>query len=600
MLRHRRCSLGSIFAICLMAAMSLPASALTVSSSGAVDVNALWEAGKSSIWYIEEQRKGDDFICEGIRCENDSLIQQGLKIYDWGFARQAADGSFAGTGDTFHSTSLFVEAAARSTLLLKQYKPVTYTRDYSSVVSSYTSKLKSACNWLTKLDIAAKGQEFNEPYTHRRYLLAAALGQAAKLSGSSTHAAAAASYANSGLALQWSNGVNPEMGGYDVEYQCAGIRYAASYYNVCSDATLRSRLYEMISKGLAWEAARINVDGILDSTGSTRIGVEKNRDGSVKRPTMSDIAAAFVSGYKITGAQLFSVVAARIKEEYFAGCTQAINANGAVGNNAKFDSRLSTKYLLGLQRYGADYIEAGIAREDDRLIRAGINILNWGFALQAVDGSFPFTETPFYNVAQFVEAAARATLMLGRYSPVTYSIDRTYYTSLISRYIPSIHLASKWLTRSDVATSAKKSDLPFTNRRWLMAAALSQAAELTGDSTVRAAALPYAKDGIALQWSNGVNPEKGTYDVNNQAVGILYAIRYHPYCTDATVKSSVVKMMDLGLTWEATRVNLVGDVNTGTSQGASYHYILPAFRQGFLITGKQLFQVVAERIDENH
>jgi len=151
----------------------------TIGSDGAIDGNLKWEQGNASTWYIELQRYGLTLIQDGIEKEHDTDIRQGILILDWGFAHQGSDGSFTGTGDAFHSTSIFVEAAAQATALLKTYKPVTYSYNasyYSGKVSSYTSKLKAAAYWLIRPDVASTGQSYDQPYTHRRYLLAAALG----------------------------------------------------------------------------------------------------------------------------------------------------------------------------------------------------------------------------------------------------------------------------------------------------------------------------------------------------------------------------------------------------------------------------------------
>lgn len=169
-----------------------------VAVSGAVSVNDKWERGEGTQWYIEQQRYGADLVQVGVARRDDDLIKQGLHILDWGFQRQGADGSFPGTGDPFHSTSFFVEAAARALLLLKQYDPVRY----ADTIRTDTPKVTSAALWLTKPEVAARGKKNNSPYTHRRWILAAALGQAGALADNATLRAEAAEYAREGLSLQ--------------------------------------------------------------------------------------------------------------------------------------------------------------------------------------------------------------------------------------------------------------------------------------------------------------------------------------------------------------------------------------------------------------
>ncbi len=584
--------------------LSAPARAASpIAADGAVGVNAAWEAGTSSSWYIELQRTGADYIQAGIQQENDAMIRYGVLIFNWGFAKQAADGSFPGTGDPFHSVSLFVESAAHATLLLKQYHPVTYTADatyYTNLVASYTQKLHAAALWLTQPSIAAAGQQFDAPYTHRRWLLAAALGQTAKLTGDSTLASAGVPYVTNGLSLQWANGVNPELGGYDVEYQCAGILFAEHYYPYCANASLQTQILHMITLGLQWEMSRLDVKGNLDSSGSTRVGVERNRDGSLKTPTMSQIALSFLLGSQLTTNSAFLVANNRITQGHNLPNNQPVAASGAVSTNIAWEQGQSTTWQLGQQKAGEDWVQAGIDREDDSLIREGLLILNWGFAKQAADGSFPGTNSIFYNTSQFVEAAARVALLLKQYNPVTYSKDATFYNGVITSYTQKVHAAARWMIQPTVAAAGQKSDLPYTSHRWLTAAALGQSAQLTGDSTLASAAVPYVTNGLSLQLASGINPEKGTFDVNYQASGILYAERYYPLCTSASLGTQILHMITLGLQWEMTRVSLQGDVNTGTSQGASYPTIMQAFQGGYRLTQYAPFEVIFARIDASH
>lgn len=588
------------YTFALVTFSSVIAHAITIASDGAVDVNAQWEAGKASTWYIEEQRDGDDFIEKGIRQENDSLIQTGLLIYNWGFSKQASDGSFPGTGDAFHSTSMFVEAVSRSMLLLRNYQPVTYTKDYSSVVNGMVAKLASACNWLTDPTVAANGQKYDAPYTHRRYILAAALNQTAALTNNTSLAAAATTYDSNGLALQWTSGVNPELGGYDVEYQCTGVRYALNFLSVCQDNAVRAANISMIQNALFWESGRISVTGALDSSGSTRVGVEKNRDGSTKQPTMSDIACAFERAYAVTGQQLQAVNAARLRQSYFYGCNQDVASSGAIGSNSSYDTGSSSSYQLGVQRYGTEWICEGIRREDDSMIRLGIKILNWGVKKQQSDGSFKGTSSSFYNTAQFVEGLVRAANAINSYKPVTYTLDSTYYGSTYTSFKSSAYKAAKWLTKSDVASSGWKSDQPYASHRWLMADVLAGTGALCADSGLVSASTNYAQNGLSMQLSSGVNPEKGTYDVNYQALGIVYAGRYLQYYPGSSLASATKTMISKGLGWLETRVNLQGDVNTGTSTGPSYEPIKAAFYGGYRLLGLQHLSIYFERIDENH
>src|SRR5689334_19355748 len=90
-----------------------------VGSDGAIGINSKWEHGQFPTWYIEQQRYASDLVIGGLLHQNTDAIDVGLRAFTWGFAHQARDGSFPGTGDAFHSTSFFVEAVAHSLLLLQ-------------------------------------------------------------------------------------------------------------------------------------------------------------------------------------------------------------------------------------------------------------------------------------------------------------------------------------------------------------------------------------------------------------------------------------------------------------------------------------------------
>ncbi|MDX1931849.1 MAG: hypothetical protein SFU56_04520 [Capsulimonadales bacterium] len=267
-----------------------------IAESGAVSVNDRWERKESAKWFIEQQRYGADLIQAGIVRGEDSLIRQGLRVLDWGFDRQGPDGSFPGTGDPFHSVSFFVEAAARGLLLLREQDAA----GYAEVLRTRIPRVAAAAHWLTRPEVVAVGRTHNAPYTHRRWLLAAALGQTAALTGDEALATAAGEYAREGLALQREDGVNPERGGADVSYQAVGLLLAARYHTVCPDPTLRQKIRRMIKKGLQWEATKIEKSGKINMEGSSRTGVETGRSGGLKSADYKAVVQAFVLGGAIT------------------------------------------------------------------------------------------------------------------------------------------------------------------------------------------------------------------------------------------------------------------------------------------------------------
>ncbi len=280
-------------------------------ANGAYAANLDFEEGRSEKWYIEEQRYGAEAVEAGVDADDPASIEEAFMAFDWGFSRQSSDGGFRGTSDAFHSTSFFVEAVARSLLLLKQ----TGDARYQGRIEAYLPKLHAAALWMTTPRVAEKGRERNRPYTHRCWLVAAALGMTAELTGDRLLAEEAARSAEDGLSLQASQGYNPEKGGYDVNYNAVGLYFAEHYYTTldcASQAPLKERIRRMLVRSLRWEATKVKLSGDIDTEGSTRVEHEINRTGKLKTAGYGPISRAFAFGAPITGDQGFHVLADRI------------------------------------------------------------------------------------------------------------------------------------------------------------------------------------------------------------------------------------------------------------------------------------------------
>ncbi|MEE3715563.1 hypothetical protein V2H45_02255 [Tumidithrix elongata RA019] len=287
-----------------------------VAPSGAKGVNIKWENGQSQIWYIEEQKYGEELIIAGIINNNPTIIETGFKMFDWGFARQASDGSFPGTSDDFHSTSFFVQAVARSMLFIQQ-SPV--SSKYSAQVAKYKPLVLRAARWMITPDIWTIGIKRNLPYTHRRYLVAAALGLTGKLTGDQELITYARTSLNDGISLQLSDGVNPEKGGYDSSYQMVGLVYAQRWVSYFPSDSITPKVITMINKGLNWEKGRILATGEISDVGNTRTGpgLDVNRTGNFKPVDNRFVVRGFAYWASATGNNTWQSIASRIASFYY-------------------------------------------------------------------------------------------------------------------------------------------------------------------------------------------------------------------------------------------------------------------------------------------
>ena len=615
-----------------------PVKADPIAADGSVGVNTKWETGASTNWYIELQRQGIfDIVC-GIRAENDAEIRAGLQQFDWGWAHQSADGSFPGTaggstGQEFHSSSLFVEAAARAALLLKSYSPITYAPDsayYNSVIARYAANVHAAALWLTTPSVAAAGQAYNQPFTHRRYLLAATLAEASALTGDSSFAADAVPYIQDGLSLQlgpgWraavlktrsgqlpvatlirpaqqiargsvlltdAAGVNPEQNGYDTEYQCLGIYYANIYLPYCTDLNLSQRIASMINAGLTWESRFITPDGQISIAGDSRMGVELDRNGNVKEPTKGVTYGAFSLGAQNTGNPVFQLYATRIANQGVAVDMNAVAGDGAVDANAAWEQGAASTWCVGNQKIGADYVESGIAEENDALIQQGLQIINWGFNHQASDGSFSTTTSALYATACFIEAAARAAHDLQQYSPQTYA-PTVNYGFWASSTLGKCVAAGNWMTSPATVKHYASGISGMTSHEWFVAASLSETGAYTGNSNLQTAGYAYAMNAVNLQTTTGEDPESGQPDINNQAIGLNAAMHFASACSDSQTLAATLNAANQGLLWEAQNIDPFGNI-----AGLPAPAIRPmrrVYAQAGILPDSDYFQVVGYRI----
>ena len=607
----------------LLCASSKPSEAsTTVAADGAVSVNINYDEGKSSTWYIELQRDGAQLVQDGIAVEDDAEIRNGLLELDWGFNHESANGSFGTTQDAFHSISLFDEAAARTVIMLKNYHPVTYTLDtsyYSSHVSRYTSLLHTSGLYMTTPSVATAGQAGDSPYTHRRYLLAAMLAEIGYISNDSSMTADGLQYARNGIALQITSGtspnkvkfpsgvteyvsmvgVDPELGGYDVEYQMAGLQYLEWYYPYCTDASTRTKLENALQLGLAWEDPWVATDGTISYTGSTRVGVEKNRDGSIKQPDASVIGGAFIVGYNMLHMQDSATAAIRMMEGGENPVPQTVGSDGAYGNNYKYESGAVSGWSISNQKSGVTVLEAGIQREDATLIKQGCTMIDWGYKKQSSNGSFGTTTAPFSGVVTFVESTARAAALLNDYTPSSYgdSSQESYYAGEAKKWIADGALAAKWLTSSSIWNSGSGYPDIDTSPMHLfsLSAMLTEQGVLSDNTTWENLGISCAKTAVGLQQSNGTFEENGSVVFNDQAYSTEDAeYTLKTLATSNSLYSSLLSSINKSLVWFEPYINSSGTIiNTSSPDNGA---VSTCFGLGTEITGTAIYNTIQSRM----
>jgi hypothetical protein len=287
--------------------------ARSVAEDGASTLSREWRAGQRKDWFIENQRGGADLVEAGVVLHDHKLVDAGLRELEWGYARQTTDGSFLESGDAFHSVSIFIVDSGRSLLALREQHDE--FPDFMSRVDRMIPQLTAAARWMLHPDVLEAGKRHDAPYTHRKWILAAALGIAAQLGNDPKLAVAAREFAREGIALQHEDGLNPEKGGFDVSYQMVDALNGSRYYttlNCDRDAELMGQVRRMIIRTCQWEMQRISADGEIEVAGSTRMLKETGRGGTVKHTNYKEIVQSFVSLSKISGDSAFYEIARKL------------------------------------------------------------------------------------------------------------------------------------------------------------------------------------------------------------------------------------------------------------------------------------------------
>lgn len=263
-----------------------------------------------SAWYLEEQRGGATDVIAGTVRDQRDLIAEGLHIFHFGLARQAANGSFPGSAWPFHGTAMFLSEAGPSLIVLQH--------------SSYASQFGSELQWdITRMRKAAyamirsvhgPGKIDDPTKNHRRFEAAIALASVGVLAHDTTLRHWSTLYAWQGIHMARPDGVMPEDGGHDSGYQALGMISATRYLELEASGALYRALYDTLRRGEAWELSRVGSDGSINQTGDTRTAgcKETGPSGQCKSVFYAPIFSALARWAAISGSRRFAHAAHQV------------------------------------------------------------------------------------------------------------------------------------------------------------------------------------------------------------------------------------------------------------------------------------------------
>lgn len=279
-----------------------------VERSGAMGVNRDWEASASKgDWYIEEQRFADTVIGAGVNRNRSDLIDAGLRAIEWGFARQAADGSFP-CKDNYLSSSYFVAATAHALWLLDA---TGYGQPFSARIQAIRPRLQNAATWLATARNAPAISAKLDAYGSRYFVTGYALAATARITGDNALASAGEETIRRGIARQHATGYFYELGGFDASFHAEALVYLLRHFDHAATADMRRSSEPAIRLALDWLASRVSPRGIVQTAGNTRSGVgqERDRTGQTRRISGVAVSRAFGLGSTVLGASKFEALA---------------------------------------------------------------------------------------------------------------------------------------------------------------------------------------------------------------------------------------------------------------------------------------------------
>jgi len=260
--------------------------------SGAFGINAKFEDGTIKTWGIAQQRQGRNAVLHGLATKRPGFVSAGLRMFNWAFRRQAADGSFPRSLSALYQYASFTDAVSRSCLLIAQSR---YAKRFRAACNGYRPRIALVASQMLSAPVQARGDRTNACCTHRLVLVGTAFAMMAHYLGNRDYARESRRYMRKAIALQRSTGVAPERGGHDSSYQMVSMELAARWLVYERDRPLYDAVGRFVRRGLSWERSRIGSDGDVRRSGNTRSNGQEVSplDGRVKGVSYISIIRGF-------------------------------------------------------------------------------------------------------------------------------------------------------------------------------------------------------------------------------------------------------------------------------------------------------------------
>lgn len=282
---------------------------------------------------------------------------------------------------------------------------------------------------------------------------------------------------------------------------------------------------------------------------------------AVVKPVPPPIASAPVRDWRAAGAGLDAAFerSALLTETFYSNpdvLLKQVAKSGAMGVNRGWEASASkADWYIEEQRFADTVIGAGVNRNRDDLVDAGLRAIEWGFARQTADGSFPCKDN-YLGTSYFVAATAHALWLL----------ETTGYGQAFAARVaairPRLHNAAAWLADGKNAQAATAQHDSYSSRYMVSGYAIAATARLLGDASLAHVGEETIRRGLARQHASGYFFERGGFDASFQAEALVYLLRYFDHAATADVRRSSEPAIRLALDWLESRVTPRGIVQT--------------------------------------
>jgi hypothetical protein len=201
------------------------------------------------------------------------LLDKGLKAFEWGFDHAGEDGSFPNERggatkkqNSLHPKSAFIEAAARSALLLQQ---VDLEPSFRDRLTALLPRLNKSARWM------AGSRDLEKFFKRSRsanqlLFIAAALQEAGAATKDTTLTERARSLVEQILSQQGQDGTFPEKGGFDSNYHTVSLELLGRYASTLPPSPWRDTVMAALRKGIDRFTQIVDETGTIDASANTR------------------------------------------------------------------------------------------------------------------------------------------------------------------------------------------------------------------------------------------------------------------------------------------------------------------------------------------